>query len=189
MDPVGTLDILNDDNWLLNAYPLWYKEYRYVGKRWILAVAHQPPIPGKNPELRWDFKSAPHWNPRRLVFEPREVHVLEAIPPTEHPYSKKILYMESDPYFPHFYLGEYYDKKNELWRIANQGFGEMTTADGKPGFFTTFLLYVDVQRARATLVDINPDPAHYIINRPTANPDEFRPEILKDAAGGKLSTD
>ena len=188
MDPVGNLDILNDDNWLLNAYPLWYKEYRYLGKRWILAVTHQPAIPGQDPGLRWDFKSPPHWNPKGLTVEPREVHVIEAIPPAEHPYSKKILYMESDPYFPHFYLGEYYDKKQELWRIANQGFGPLKMADGKPGFFTTFLLYVDVQRERATLVDINPDPRHYVLNRPNARPEDFKPELLKDAAEGKLAT-
>lgn len=187
MDPIGILDILNDDNWILNAYPLWYKEYNYLGKRRILANVHQPAVPGADPNLRWDFETPPHWNPRDLVVEPREVHVIEAVPPPEHPYSRKVLYMEAYPYFPHFYLGEYYDRKNELWRIANQGFGEMTMGDGKPGFFTTFLLYVDVQRERATLVDINPDPNLYILNNPLLRPEDFRPEMLKEAAEGKMA--
>ena len=187
MDPVGILDILNDDNWILNAYPLWYQEYRYLGKRHILANAHQPLVAGTDPSLRWDFESPPHWNPRGLVMEPREVHVIEAIPPAEHPYSRKVLYMESYEYFPHFYLGEYFDRKGELWRIANQGFGEMNMADGQPGFFTTFLLYVDVQRDRATLVDINPDPALYVLNNPALRPEHFRPEMLKEAAEGRLA--
>jgi hypothetical protein len=187
MDPIGVFDILNDDNWIINAYPLWYTEYRYVGKRYILANVHQPAVPGKDPKLRWDLETPPHWNPRNFVVEPRQVHVIEAIPPKEHPYSRKVVYMEADPYFPHFYLGDFYDRKNELWRIANQGFGEMQMGDCKPGFFTTSLLYVDVQRDRGTFVDINPDPAVYVLNNPTLRPEHFRPEMLKEAAEGRMT--
>nr|ART36543.1 C745 [uncultured bacterium] len=188
MDPIGSMDMLNDDNWMINAFPLWYKGYRYLGKRWMLVMAHQPNMPGEDPSIRWDFETPPHWNPKNATFEAREVHMIEAIPPIEHPYSKKILYMETDPYFPHFYLGEFYDKKNELWRIANSGFSELPMADGKPGFSLTFVLYVDVQRERGTLVDLVPDPKHYVINRPGLTPEMFQPEILKEAAEGKLAS-
>lgn len=186
MDPLGALDILNDDNWIINAYPLWYSGYRYIGKRHLLVNAHQPHVPGKDPHLRWELDEPPHWNPKNLVVEPREVHVIEALPPEQHPYLKKIVYMEAYPYFPHFYLGEYYDKRGELWRIANQGFGELAMADGKPGFFTTFLLYVDLKMQRGTLVDIDPDPNRYVLNNPDLTLGDFRPEMLKEAAEGKM---
>lgn len=186
MDPLGMLDFLNDDNWIINAYPLWYKNYRYLGKRWMLAVAHQPPVKGENSSLRWDFKNAPYWNPKDAFYEPREVHVIEATPPIQHPYSKKILYMESDSNFPHFYFGEFYDKKNELWRIAHYGFGEMPMADGKPGFVLAAAFYVDFQRERGTVIDIIPDPTRYAINPPGVSHEDFQPEILKEASEGKL---
>lgn len=186
MEPLGMLDFLNDDNWIINAYPLWYKNYRYLGKRWMLAMVHQPPVKGEDASLRWDFKNAPYWNPKDAFYEPREVHVIEAVPPVEHPYSKKILYMESEPNFPHFYFGEFYDKKGELWRIAHYGFGEMPMADGKPGFVLAGAFYVDFQRERGTVIDIIPDPKKYVINPPGVRHEDFQPEILKEASEGKL---
>ena len=187
MDPTGSLDFLNDDSFLLNSYPLWYKEYRYLGKRWVLVVAHQPPRGGADSATRYDFKDAPHWNPIGMIFEPREVHVIEAIPPAGHPYSKKVLYMESDPNFPHFYLGEFYDKKPELWRVMWHMFGPKTMADGKPGFYIASMASIDVQRERATVLDLVAD--NYVLNRPEAGPQDFRPEVLKEAAEGKMRDD
>ncbi|MDD3650052.1 DUF1329 domain-containing protein [Immundisolibacter sp.] len=185
MDPTGSLDFLNDDSFLLNSYPLWYSEYRYLGKRWILAVVHQPARgQGLDSSTRYDFKNPPHWNPTGIMYEPREVHVIEAIPPKEHPYSKKVLYMEADPNFPHFYWGEFYDKKNEIWRIMWHMFGGRQMADGQPGFYIASMGSVDVQRERATVLDLIPD--EYILNRPGASQQDFRPEVLKEAAEGKM---
>ncbi len=185
MDPTGALDFLNDDSFLLNSYPLWYREYRYIGRKWILAVAHQPRRDSSEDSgTRFDLKNPPYWNPINIVYEPREVHVIEAIPPPEHPYSKKILYMESDPYFPHFYFAEFYDKKDELWRIMWHMFGEKPMGDGQPGFYIASMASVDVQRERATILDLDYDSI--ILNRAGAGPQDFRPEVLKEAAEGKL---
>jgi hypothetical protein len=188
MDPTGSLDFLNDDSFLINSYPLWYKKYNYLGKRWVLTVVHQPPRgKGGDSSSRYDFENWPHWNPTNIIYEPRQVHVIEAIPPAEHPYSKKILYMELYPYFPHFYFGEFYDKKNELWRVMWQMFGEKTMADGKPGFYIAAHIVTDVQRERATVLDLVPE--EYVLNRPGASQNDFRPEVLKEAAEGKASFD
>jgi len=35
-----------------------------------------------------DTEHAPHWNPK-FVWEPVDTHVIEAVPPKIHPYSKK----------------------------------------------------------------------------------------------------
>jgi hypothetical protein len=188
MDPTGSLDMLNDDSFLLNSYPLWYEQYNYLGKRWILAVAHQPSRGQKgDSSSRYDFENAPHWNPTNIIYEPRQVHVIEAIPPVEHPYSKKILYMESYAYFPHFYFGEFYDKKSELWRMMWHMFGEKQMADGKPGFYIAAHVNIDVQRERASVLDITSD--QYVLNRPGASQSDFRPEVLKEAAEGKMAND
>lgn len=185
MDPTGALDFLNDDSFLFNSYPLWHQGYRYLGKRWMLAVVHQPAILGSDSSQRLDFENPPHWNNKGLKFEPRGVHVIEVITPDAHPYLKKVLYMEADPYFPHFYFGEYYDRKGELWRVHQSHFGEKEMADGKPGFYIAGFSVVDVQREQATALDLVPDG--YVLNRPGVVPEDFRPEILKEAAEGRLA--
>lgn len=186
MDPTGALDFLNDDSFLFNSYPLWHQGYRYLGRRWMLAVVHQPPIGGPDSNQRYDLETPPHWNSKGLKFEPREVHVIEVVTPEVHPYSKKVLYMEADPYFPHFYFGEYYDRKGELWRIHQSHFGEKEMADGKPGFYIAGFPIIDVQREQATVLDLRPDG--YVLNRPGVVPEDFRPEILKEAAEGRLAS-
>lgn len=89
------MDTLNDDFATFNAYPGWYKDYEYLGKSTVLVVA--------NSRLPWWAHEAiitdeqmpridlalPYWN---IVddWEPREVHIVKAIPRDDHPYGHKI---------------------------------------------------------------------------------------------------
>lgn len=91
MDPIGGTDQLNDDIEIWNARPSWYKGYKYLGKRWILAVARggkawdESKAGSLDEYPTVDLASTPHWNAKD-EWEPREVHVIEATPPAEHPY-------------------------------------------------------------------------------------------------------
>lgn len=133
MDPVGGLDFLNDDIYVWNARPSWYPEIKLVGKRWILAVSDAKL--GYNPEKKgtpeeWstvDLNSPPYWNPVQ-TWQPREVWVIEATAPAEHPYSKKVVYMDVN--YPKLYLGEAYDKKGDFWKFINFQTTPSTGADG-----------------------------------------------------------
>ena len=119
MDPIGGTDQLNDDIEIWNARPSWYQSFKYVGKRYVLAVANGTPAwdeskkgtPDEFPTV--DLKSPPHWNTKD-EWEPREVHVIEATPPGEHPYSRKVIYMDTQLY--RIYFGEAYDKKGDFWK-------------------------------------------------------------------------
>lgn len=122
MDPIGGTDQLYDDWDIWDAFPTKYRSNKLVGKRWVLAVAHSPLVSVDNakrgtPE---EFPSvglteAPYYFPaRHIEWEPREVYVVEGTPPPEHPYSKKVVYMEVA--FPRPYLGEMYDQKGEFWK-------------------------------------------------------------------------
>jgi hypothetical protein len=126
MDPIGGTDQLNDDLYLWNARPSWYPKYKILAKRWILAISDAPS--GWNPSKKGtpeeyplvDQKTAPYWNSLHK-WQPREVYVVEATAPAEHPYSKKVVYI--DAHVPKIYMIDIYDKQGKLWKhhIANVG--------------------------------------------------------------------
>lgn len=123
MDPIGGTDQLYDDWDIWDAFPTKYRANKLVGKRWVLAVAHSPELsvdkskrdtPEEFPSVGLTEK--PYFFPaKHIEWEPREVYVVEGTPPAEHPYSKKVVYMEVD--FPRPYLGEMYDQKGEFWKF------------------------------------------------------------------------
>lgn len=179
MDPQPQMDLLNDDNQGIDAWPLWYRDFKLIEKRWILAVMHAP-----NPNLphqlqdRLDMNS-PYWNPINVDWEPREVYVIEATPPAEHPYGRKVLYMETS--FPTFVLSEIYDKKGQFWRIWRQSYAPITGVDGYPGLGFTHTQAVDFQFERATYIDAQ----NYQINDPKLKERNFNANILSEFAAGK----
>ncbi len=181
MDPQPKMDLLNDDNQAVNCYPLMYKGWKFVEKRWILAVVNAP-----NPNVRHAvFKdnieqSAPYWNPSNAVWEPREVYVLEATMPPEHPYSKKVLYQ--DVKYPMYLQGDLYDRKGSLWRLWRQTYSQFTAKNGKPGIALYSTQAIDFQRTRATYIDM----AHTQLNNPEFNDKAFTPEMLSLAGSGGL---
>jgi hypothetical protein len=123
IDPVGGLDLLNDDIYVYNARPSQYRQNRLIGKRWILtAVGYKATRNTAKAGTAEEWSTidaswtAPFWY-QKVTYAPREVWVVEGTPPPEHPYSKKIVYV--DPQVPTVYMGEAYDKKGELWRVIN----------------------------------------------------------------------
>lgn len=125
MDPIGGTDQLYDDWDIWDAAPTKYLKNKLIEKRWVLAIAHSPEMsvdnavgddnmPKKYPRI--NLSEAPYCNPAKdIVWEPREVYVVEGTPPPEHPYSKKVVHMEVD--FPRPYLGYAEDRKGEFWKM------------------------------------------------------------------------
>lgn len=152
MDPVGSSDQLQDDLEIFNARPCWYPEYKLLGKRWVLAVANSKTglwnPEGKSFAEKYPVveNAAPYWNMNNNSFEPREVYVIEAITPSAHPYSKKVLYI--DVKYPRFYYAEAYDRKGEFWKFM-EFHSYSNTADGD--IRTTAGAVIDFQRNHATL--------------------------------------
>lgn len=175
MDPVGGTDELNDDieNW--NARPSWYTGFKLVGKRWILAVAHTTAGKGKSTRGTWnnvpdskrgtseefpyvDLKSAPYWNPIG-EWEPKEVYVIEATPPSEHPYGKRVMYMDAS--YPRIYMQEVYDKKGQFWKFLNFLTDPIVGKDGYVASVSIQGHIIDFQRNHGTVfstqqVGVNP---------------------------------
>ncbi|ATE62056.1 outer membrane lipoprotein-sorting protein [Thauera sinica] len=155
MDPVGSSDQLQDDLDIFNARPCWYPGYKLLGKRHVLAVMHSKyPLwntKGKSFEEKFPVleNKPPYWNMNNNSFEPREVYVIEATTPPEHPYSKKVIYVDTK--FPRIHYGEAYNRKGEFWKFmewhsypgkGEDGFIDIRTAGGA---------VIDFQRNHATV--------------------------------------
>jgi hypothetical protein len=160
MDPIGGTDQLNDDIEIFNAHPTWYPEYKLVEKRTILVVANSQSIPWK-PDSSGDaafpivdLANGPHWNPTDQ-WEPREVWVIEAIAPPEHPYSKKVMYMDTQ--FPRFYMADVYDRRGEFWKWMNYNLRTIETEDGDRGIVSNAGFTIDYQRRHATIFVLAPN--------------------------------
>ena len=125
MDPIGATDVLQDDITCWNGRPAWYTKIRLLGKRWILAIAHAPYDHNQAKKGTFeefpgiDLATWPHWNPssKTRAWEPREVYVIEGIPPSYHPYSKRVVYM--DVTVPILYFAECYDKAGNFWKFIH----------------------------------------------------------------------
>jgi hypothetical protein len=179
MDPQPQMDLLNDDNQGIDAWPGWYRDFKLKGERWLLAVVHAPdPNEPHRFEDRVEMKP-PYWNPIGVTWEPRQVYVIEATPPPEHPYGKKILYMLKE--MPTFVLSEIYDKKGQFWRIWRQSYAQIKSVDGFPGIGFIHSQAIDFQFERATYIDAQ----HYVINDPKITANQFNPNILSKFAAGQ----
>ncbi|MCG2635004.1 MAG: DUF1329 domain-containing protein, partial [Gammaproteobacteria bacterium] len=103
MDPMPNLDQLYDDYFTMDAHPLWYPEIKLIGRRHILATAH-----GIDPNIAHDVKdrvvldSAPYGAPKAQSWEPRDVWVVEIVLPKNHPYGRKLVYMDTEATLSYF---------------------------------------------------------------------------------------
>ncbi|MCG2633495.1 MAG: DUF1329 domain-containing protein [Gammaproteobacteria bacterium] len=118
--PIGSLDYLTDDGNIFRADPTWYPQIKLLGKKTILAVGRskEPIWVPEARELtdrypRLDLANPPHWNPVD-DWEPREVYVVEITPPEEHPYSRKVLYLDTE--FWMGYMADAYDREGDLYK-------------------------------------------------------------------------
>ncbi|MDY0248616.1 MAG: DUF1329 domain-containing protein [Pseudomonas sp.] len=179
MDPVGSSDQLQDDLEIFNARPCWYPEYKMLAKRKILAVSDSKigkdiwnqeakTFADRYPILE---NEPPYWNLNGNNYEVREVFVIEAITPSIHPYSKKVLYVDSK--YPRIYYGEAYDRKGEFWKFM-EFHSYSNIADGD--IRTTAGAVIDFQRNHATMSII--DTATWRTNFP-AKGDDFSLQALK----------
>lgn len=159
MDPIGGTDQLNDDIEVWNARPSWYKSYKYVGKRWVLAIANgsqawdesKKGTPEEFPTV--DLANAPFWNPKDQ-WEPREVHVIEATPPAEHPYSRKTIYLDTQ--IPRVHFGEAYDRKGEFWKWFSYSTRAIKGDDGVMTYVSDQGHSLDFKRKHGTIFISHP---------------------------------
>jgi hypothetical protein len=167
MDPVGSSDQLQDDLEIFNARPSWYKSYKLLGKRWVLAAANSK-LPAWNPNgkafaERYPVleQGEPHWNMNNDRFEPREVWVVEAVTPDIHPYSKKVLYMDTK--YPRIHYGEAFNRKGEFWKFLEFHSFPMKGEDGYLSVQSSGGAIIDFQRNHATV--FLTDPTQWFVNQ------------------------
>ncbi len=181
-DPLSATDLLNDEAFGMAVDPAWYDSWKLVGKRWILASPHSTvdvdleatSSQGRFPMI--DHENAPYWN---ILddWEPREVLVVEAKPPKGHLLSRKVQYYDADLYSPMVHWQEFYDQKNELWRIENCNYRPTIRQDGTPSQTVTYVPVMDVQRLHATIV-FAPPLTHGLHNDESLVVKDFQPQAI-----------
>jgi hypothetical protein len=75
--------------------------------------------------------------------------VIEAIAPDEHPYSKKVIYLEAST--PRIYYGEAYDKRGDFWKWFNNTSRALKGADGSDTIISSQGHTIDFKRMHATI--------------------------------------
>lgn len=185
MDPIGGTDQLQDDIEIFNANPSWYSSYKLIAKRHVLVAAHGVnsawKVGAATQEEEYpilDLKNAPYWNFNYDNYEPREVYVIEAITPEEHPYSKKIVYVDTQ--YPRVHLGEAYDKKGEFWKMFQFHSYPNTAEDGFRDIRTTAGVTIDFKRNHATV--FFPDTESWSTNTPGLSLDDVNLAALRKGA-------
>jgi hypothetical protein len=161
-DPVQGSDFLGDETSNgFNGDPGWYKSYRILSKQTMLFPESEqtqyvnPKGKGIAEELPYvNISESPYWNTKdpKEVWRPREVYVLEAIPPDGYPASRRVLYVDANPYVPIVYFAEGYDKKGMLWRIYTNSVNRAKAEDGAPTLNPIFARMIDVKTRTATLL-------------------------------------
>jgi len=184
MDPLGGgVDIQVEDLNVWDTPPNWYPSVKMKGKRWILAVANagSPTAESKKgttdelPQV--DLTQAPYFNSKN-PYEPREVYEIEVTPSAEHPYGKRIVYIDSQV-FQALY-SEIYDKKGDFWKAINYERAPLKCADGSTGYSVLQGRFVDVKRRHATIFGSDwlcNDPSS--INERTVNAEALEREAAK----------
>lgn len=176
LDPVGGTDFLRDDI-RFNAYPSWYKGFKVLAKtkmlmmnqnwpegieqgKWDRAMARGFDKDQVNPIQRFhrhDLSNAPYWFPVEPTWIPRDVYIVDALTPPEHPYSKKIAVFDAENW--NFYASETFDRKGEFWKWQMQGFAPFLGGDDFVGPDGKYEVYVsemhdniyDYQRMHGTI--------------------------------------
>jgi len=184
MDPMGGgTDALVEDLNVWDGVPHWYPSVKLVQKRTLLAVAHaaNPPLdrskPARSPEEapHQDVRNAPYFNTLNF-FEPREVYELEITPPVEHPYGKRVVFIDAQLF--QAYHSEIYDRKGEFYKVINYERAPIIGKDGFKGYTTMQGRFIDFKRRHATIWS-----ADFVMNDPDINERTIVPEILERAAG------
>lgn len=156
MDPLGGgVDMLVEDLNIWDTPPNWYPSVKLKGKRWMLAVAHAgKPLdetkPKRTPaELPLnDLSKAPFINSLN-GYEPREVYELEVTPAAEHPYGKRVVYVDTQMY--QAYHSEIYDRKGDFWKFSSYDRAPVVGKDGMKGFAPVQGRTIDFKRRHATV--------------------------------------
>ncbi len=176
-DPLSSTDLLNDESFGMSLDPSWYQEWKLLGKRWILGSAHSTVAVSTDGDKRFpmiDASKAPYWN---ILddWEPREVFVMEATPGQGHLLSRKVQYYDADLHAPMLHWQEFYDQKNELWRIENCNYRPTKRNDGSTGPAVSYVPVYDLQRLHATIVFADPQGRH---NYEGAKAADFTPDAI-----------
>lgn len=184
-DPVQGSDFLSDGTSNgFNADPIWYDDFRIVGKKIMLfpesdSVAYTGS--GNTPAAKYpllDLENAPYWNTKdpKEYWRPREVYILEATPPLSHPFGKRVFYIDTNPNVPLPFEIDNYDRAGKLWHLYSNIVNRITTEDGFPTINPLFAREINLHQKHATML---PGGSGRKVNPPGVTSADFNLEAVR----------
>lgn len=160
---------LNEDASIMEADPRWYSSHKLKDVKTLLTpvsigsdtlpIYHEDTSEQKQFEMI-DTNNPPHWNwnPETVEWQPRKQYIVESIPPDDHPYGKKIIYIDAQHWMR--LTEEVYDKKGEFWQFHGRPFAMMSAADGLKAVGEMGVQWFDFKEERANFVSIGSECAY-----------------------------
>lgn len=153
-DTWNATDLLYEDVRGYAGYPEWM-HWKLIARKTMLLPMHAGVELGKkHAEKTYDFKKAPHWNPR-YRWEPRPVYVLEAKPKLpDYPYSKQILVVDAEAF--QILYKQAYDRKGALWKIMINSASPHPNEEGDEDILAwSGTVVIDLQSEHATVFHVH----------------------------------
>ncbi|HNR14197.1 MAG TPA: DUF1329 domain-containing protein [Thermodesulfobacteriota bacterium] len=189
MDSVMGMAWTYDDLQMFDAFPSWYKGYKFIGKKRLLMPAESRPdgyIQDQYPKDMiagspiCDFKNAPYWNSVQQWFQPTDVYVVECFPPDEHSYGRRIFYIDAYDFSP--YLGEIYDDRGEFWKWQETNLIRKKELGKDRFIYEPDLMWQrDVQSMKGAAGLTNAGAPHHRVHDPNFKIDFFSTDTLLNA--------
>ncbi len=183
-DRFPTTVYLNEDASIMEADPRWYQSHKLLDVKTLLTpvksgsdtlpIYHEDASGQKQFEMI-DTENPPHWNwdPGTVEWQPRKQYVVESIPPEDHPYGKKIVYVDAQHLMR--LTEEVYDEKGEFWQFHGRPFNRVIGTDDMKLVGEMGVLWIDFKEKRANFVSIGGKCAY---NAPSIKGKDFSPDQL-----------
>lgn len=184
-DPVQGSDFLADGTSnAFNADPIWYDDFRIVGKRVMLFPESEQVTyagAGNSPAEKYpflDLETSPYWNTKddKEYWRPREVYILEAKPPIGHPFGKRVFYVDTNPNVPLPFQVDNYDRAGKLWHLYSNVVNRITTEDGFATINPVLAREINLHERHATLL---PGGSGRKVNPPGVTSADFNLESVR----------
>ncbi|MGH8446121.1 MAG: DUF1329 domain-containing protein [Solimonas sp.] len=153
-------------------------EWKLIGKREMIVPFHAYALEDRKLKYKDLIGSAiGHPNPEHIRHELRRVWVIEGTlrKGMRHIYSKRRFYIEEDSW--NKVMGENYDLRNQLWRVAVDG---TDYAYDAKAYYNNVSIYQDLQAGSYSIEKMSNELPHgNYLNRREPRPGEFTPDGVR----------
>ena len=175
-DTVSGTDMFGDETFGFSGYPSWYKSFKILEKRTILASMKSlsnGPAWDKSGLQKFPVFNRPTPTGFTDQYEPHEVFTVEGIAPDYHTVSKKIFYISTNLYNPFIIQMETFDKKGDLLTLTLNSLKPVKEKNGGQVLIPAVAWIGNLQTQHLSAMVTDPAPDKFKLDPPELNPAEY----------------